>query len=293
MRTTPSTPVYQMRRRPCDSPRGLWIGVADCLGAAVRCTVGNPPPNPLELPAALVRNRPASRRPCPRDVAACRRPDAAVLAPGDHGVPARGHHAGHHLVHPAGDQDDHRRRADQADPRGAGPRGRPADGAGCGPLGRGRAAAQHLRAGRHRRRVQPAQPHGPPPADPRGRLPRPRAHWAAAGQDHLGRALAALLHLLGPGLHGPQRDHLRHRGGADVAALAPPLPGRARPGPAAGLRGAAVQPPPAPRLLAGAAGDRRADHRGRGGDGRGPGGQGVRPRERADPPPGDRGQLHP
>ena len=78
-----------------------------------------------------------------------------------------------------------------------------------------------------------------------------------------------------------------------MAALAPPQPGRARPGPAAGLRGAALQPPPAPRLLAGPAGDRRADHRGRGGDGRGPGGQGVRAGERADPPPGGRGQLDP
>ena len=50
MRTTPSTPVYQMRRRPCDSPRGLWIAVADCLGAAVRCTVGNPPLNIWSFP---------------------------------------------------------------------------------------------------------------------------------------------------------------------------------------------------------------------------------------------------
>src|SRR4030095_5002801 len=129
----------------------------------------------------------------------------------------------------------------------AGARARAADGAGRGPLGRRRAAAQHLRTGRDQRRVRPPQPAGPPPAGPRTRLPRPGADRPATGQDDLGRALAALLHLPGPGVHGPQRDHLRQRGGAEGAALAPPQPGRARPGPAAGLRGAAPQPPPAPR----------------------------------------------
>src|SRR5215203_503169 len=111
-RTAPGTVVP-------DRP-GLWIAVADCLGAAVRWTAV-PALDHLELPAALVRNRPASRRPRPRDPGAHRRPHAAVLAPGGRGVPARGDHAGHHLGHPPGDQDDHRRGADQAGPRGAGP----------------------------------------------------------------------------------------------------------------------------------------------------------------------------
>jgi ATP-binding cassette, subfamily B, bacterial len=43
VRTPPSAPVYQLRRRPFTGPRGLWSAVADCLGAAVRCNVGTPP----------------------------------------------------------------------------------------------------------------------------------------------------------------------------------------------------------------------------------------------------------
>src|SRR5215211_3912724 len=113
--------MYQHNNMTPDRPR------ADCLTPAVRWTPRNPPHERMELPPALVRNRPAARRPGPRDAAAHRGPDTTLLAAGDGGVPARGDHAGHHLVHPPGDQDDHRRRADQAGPRGPGPRDRPAD----------------------------------------------------------------------------------------------------------------------------------------------------------------------
>src|SRR5512133_3631643 len=271
-------------------------GTGPSRGLSRRCrTLDNrqPVPERLELPPALVWNRTAARRPRPRDAAAHRGPDAALRAPGRGGVRPRHRHAGHHLRHPPDHQDDHRPGADRARAGGAGPRDRPAAGAGRGPLGRGRAAALPVGPGRHRRGVRPAQPPGPPPAGPGAGLPRPRPHRAAAGQGHLGRALAALLHLLGPGLHGPQRAHLRDRGHPDVAARAPALPGRAGAVAAAGLRGAALQPPPAPRLLAGAAGGGRADHGGRGGHGRGAGGQGVRARGGAGPPPGGRGRLDP
>src|SRR4029453_19391696 len=80
----------------------------------------HPPPGHLELPPALVRDRTAARRPRPRDAAAHRGPDGALLAPGHGGIRARDRHAGHHLLHPPGDQDDHRRRADRAGAGGAG-----------------------------------------------------------------------------------------------------------------------------------------------------------------------------
>src|SRR5215211_7502990 len=80
--------------------------IADWLRPAVRWTTGNPPTETLELPAALVRNRPASRRPRPRDAAAHRRADQAVPEAGGGGVRPRGRDAGHHHLHPAGHPDD-------------------------------------------------------------------------------------------------------------------------------------------------------------------------------------------
>src|SRR4029453_5564610 len=83
---------------------------ADCLGAAVRWTTRTPAPGHLELPPALVRDRTAARRPRPRDAAAHRGPDGALLAPGHGGIRARDRHAGHHLLHPPGDPADARTR---------------------------------------------------------------------------------------------------------------------------------------------------------------------------------------